>query len=55
MRVKTSCDGNGRFKARLIGKGYVQKQGITLHYIHIYFTDPPFVPIKMNMKQVKYT
>ena len=26
--VKTSCDGNARFKARLISKGYTQKQGI---------------------------
>jgi len=28
MRVKKSCDGNARFKARLVGKGYAQKQGI---------------------------
>jgi hypothetical protein len=28
MRVKTSCDGNARFKARPVAKGYTQKQGI---------------------------
>jgi len=28
MRVETSCDGNARFNARLVAKGYTQKQGI---------------------------
>jgi len=28
MRVKKSCDGNARFKAQLVTKGYAQKQGI---------------------------
>jgi hypothetical protein len=27
MRVKKSCDGNARFKARLVARGYAQKQG----------------------------
>jgi len=28
MHVKKSCDGNARFKARLVAKTYAQKQGI---------------------------
>jgi hypothetical protein len=28
MRVKMSCDGSARFKARLVSKGYAQKPGI---------------------------
>jgi hypothetical protein len=28
MRVKKSCDGNARFKARLVSKGYAKEQGI---------------------------
>jgi len=26
--------------------------GVTLHYIHVHFTDPSFVPRQLNMKQV---
>lgn len=36
-------------------KCYIRYTGldyIALHYIHIHFTDPAFVPRQLNMKQV---
>ena len=32
MHVKISCDGNARFKARLVANGYAQKLGIDYDY-----------------------